>query len=132
MTHLAKLALLPLLSALLLAGALAAQADDRANLLSGTWEIQEQDGDKDIKTFGPDKTFMHQIYSGEEVTTELSGTWVLDGDSIAITVEASDPPTAETGETLSYGLVSVTAKSLVLAIDGEETTAKRLSPPPAD
>ncbi len=131
--RLARLPILALLCSALLAIGLAAQADDsRSTLLAGTWQVGASDDPREIWTFGPDKTYLHQTFTGDQVTAEVSGTWSLDGDSLAITIESADPQTVQIGKTLSYGLVSVTTETMVLASDGVEITAKRLSPLPKE
>ena len=122
----------PLFALLLLLPVAAPQASD-ADLLVGTWEFQDGSGRIDVRTFAADKDYMQTTRMGDEnVVLSIDGSYELDGDSLVVSVESVTPQTQEIGETISFGLVAVDAKTLVLDSDGDELTGTRLSPAPSN
>ncbi len=124
--------LTPLVSLLLLLAPLAAAEADEAELLVGSWEFQDGSGEIDVRTFGPDKSYMQETRTGSDITLSISGAYVLEDDNILVTVESAEPQSAEIGGTLSLGLISVDSHSLVLNAEGAEQTGTRMSPAPAE
>ncbi len=108
------------------------QAADEASLIVGTWEFQVSSGEIEIRTFGPDKTYMQEVRKGDGTSESISGTYEAGDHNLVVTVESADPQTVEIGSTISIGIVSVDDKTLVLDGDGEELQGKRLSPAPSN
>ncbi len=116
---------------LLLVPVAAAQASD-ADLLVGTWEFQDGSGRIDVRTFSAAKDYMQTTRNGEDVILSIDGSYALDGDSLVISVDSVTPQTQEIGETISFGLIAVDTKTLVLDSDGNQLTGSRLSPAPSN